>query len=105
MGFFGKLKLTWKTMSTKDRIDLIIDIISGAGCGIGGMIAGDKLSAGRNRVERICIKTATAGLGLAAGDVSSRALKENYGVILAGAIDRAKARMAEEKTKEETAHE
>ena len=105
MGILGKLKLAWKTMTTKDKIDLFIDIISGAGCAIGGMVVGDKLSEGRNRLERVCIKTATAGLGLAAGDVSSKALKDNYGVILAGAIDRAKAKMAEEKEKEEPVHE
>ena len=105
MGILKKLRLTWKSMSTKDKIGLVIDLISGAGCGIGGMIVGSRLSEGRNPLERICIKTATAGLGLVAGEVSSKALKENYGEPVAVLIERVKAKSAEEKEKEAAANE
>ena len=112
MGIFTKLATTWKSMTTKDKIGLVIDVISGVGCGLGSMIVGSKLSEGQGRIKGACIKTAVAGLGLAACDVSSKALKENYGDIAAGLIDKAKARAAKEKAqaaedkmKEAVAHE
>ena len=102
-GIFGKMWQNWKMMSTTDKVNLIIDAISGVGCGLGSMIAGAKLSEGRNRFEKICIKTATAGLGLAASDISAKALKESYGAPVASLIDKAKGKVNE--AKEETAHE
>lgn len=99
MGIFTKLARTWKSMTTKDKIGLVIDVITGVGCGLGSMVAGAKLSEGQGRIKGACIRTAVAGLGLAACDVSSKALKENYGDIAAGLIDKAKARAAQEKAK------
>lgn len=99
MGIFTKLARTWKSMTTKDKIGLVIDVISGVGCGLGSMVVGAKLSEGQGRIKGACIRTAVAGLGLAACDVSSKALKENYGDIAAGLIDKAKARAAQEKAK------
>ena len=95
MGILKKISLTWKTMTTAEKIGMVIDIVCGAGAGVGSMIAGAKLGAGRSKIEKVCISTCTAGLGLAAADVSSQALKENYGNLAAALIDRAK-----EKTKE-----
>ena len=105
MGILKRMKLRWKALSTKEKIDLVIDVISGVGSGFGSYIVGNKLSEGRNPIEKICIKTATAGLGLAAGKVASSELKEAYGDPLAKVIDTAKARMAEEKMKEAVANE
>ena len=105
MGIFARMKLKWMTMTTKQKIDLVIDVITGAGAGIGGVIAGNKLSEGRNIIERVCIKTVTSGLGLAAGKVSSKELKEAYGDPIANIIDKAKARAAEERMKEAVSNE
>ena len=105
MGIFGKLKLKWDSMTTKQKIDMIIDVMTGAGCGFSSVIAGKKLSEGRGIVEKICIRTAVSGLGLAASKVSASELKEAYGDPLAKIIDKSKARAAEEKMKEAIAHE
>ena len=105
MSIFTKIANTWKSMTTKDKIGLVIDVITGAGCGIGSMIVGARLSEGQGRIKGACIKTAVAGLGLAACDVSSNALKENYGSMAAALIDKAKAKAAEEKMKEAVANE
>ena len=105
MGLFHKMKLGWQSMTLEEKFSLIIDVISGAGCGIASVAIGNKLSEGRNILERICINTATAGIGLAAADVSSKALKENYGKPMAEMIGMAKAKMAEEKAKEGAKHE
>lgn len=105
MGLINKLTTKWKSMTTKQKVYLVIDILSGAGSGMIGGIIGNNLSAGKTRLERVCIKTATAGLGLAAGRISSQELREAIGDPLAKGIDRAKARAAEEKMKEAVSHE
>lgn len=105
MGILNKMRMAWKSKTTVEKINLILDVISGVGCGIGGAIVGDKICEGRNRLEKVCIKTAVAGLGLAAYDISSKALKENYGEPVGKIIDRAKARAAEEKMKEAVTNE
>lgn len=56
MGIFTKLATTWKSMTTKDKIGLVIDVISGVGCGLGSMIVGSKLSEGQGRIKGACIK-------------------------------------------------
>lgn len=114
MGLFRKLKLTWKTMTTKDKLEMFIDILSGLGSGMCGAAIGSRLSEGRNRFETICIKTATAGLGMAAADVSSKALKENVVPFAVPLINKAreetakareKAKVKVEQAKEAAAHE
>lgn len=114
MGLFKKLKLTWKSMPTKEKVDLFIDILSGLGSGMCGAAIGTRLSEGRSKFEQICIRTATAGLGMAAADVSSKALKENITPFVVPAIKKAKeeaakarekAKVKVEQAKEAAAHE
>ena len=105
MSILRDLKLKWKALPLEKKINLVLDVVSGAGCGFGSFIIGQKLSEGRSLPERICIKTATAGLGLAASDISSKALRENYGTPFANAITKAKEKAAEEKAKEAAKHE
>lgn len=105
MGILKKMATSWKAMTTVQKIDFVLDLITGVGCTAGGLVAGAKLSEGRGRLERACIKTATLGVGLAAQKVSRGALMEEYGTPLANAIDRAKARAAAEKEKEAVVNE
>ena len=105
MGILGKIRLGWKALPLKEKIGLVLDVISGAGCGILSFTAGKKLSEGCGPIETICIKTATIGLGLAASEVSSKALRENYGDTAAEMIERAKAKAAEQKAKEAVVNE
>lgn len=105
MGILNKMRTAWKSKTTVEKINLILDVISGLGCGMGAAIIGDKLCEGRTVVEKVCVKTAVTGLGLVAYDVSSRALKENYGEPVGNIIDRARARAAEEKMKEAVTNE
>ena len=105
MGILKKLHVTWKSLPLVEKINLAIDIVTGVGCGIGSISIGKRLSEGRNPLERICIKTATAGLSLAAADISAKALKDNYGKPIAAGIERAKNRIAEEKLKEAVSNE
>ena len=83
-------------MSTEEKIGMIFEVIGNIGCTCIGLSAGKKLSEGKTLLERICIKTATTGLSLYAGDISSKALKENYAVPIANVLDKAKSKMHEE---------
>ena len=105
MGILNKIRTAWKSKTTVEKINLILDVISGVGCGIGSAIVGDKICEGRNRLEKVCVKTAVAGLGLAAYDISSKALQENYGEPIGKLVEHAKARAAEEKMKEAVTNE
>lgn len=112
MGILNKIYTNWKSKTLAQKIDTILDIVAGAGCGFGSIIIGDRLSEGQGRLQKVCIKTAAAGLGLAAADISSKALKQHYGEPIATGIERAKtlaarekAKAAEEKMKEAVAHE
>ena len=69
------------------------------GSGLASIKIGNKLSEGSNIVEKICIKTATAGAGLAVGTMSAKALEESYGEIAANLIDRARAKTKEAREK------
>lgn len=106
MGIFKKMALTWKSMTTLEKINIVIDAVTGLGCGMGSAALGKQMTKGSNIIEKVCVNTAMAGLGLAAADVSSKALKDNYAPLAAGLIDRAKGITAQAKeNKEEAAHE
>ena len=102
-GIFHKLCSTWKSTPTIKKLSLILDIICGVGGTAGALVAGAKLSEGKGKLESLCIRTTAFGLGIAASDVASKALKESYGDIAAEVIDRAKNNA--KKAKEEKAHE
>ena len=105
MGILKKLTTTWKAMTLSQKISLVLDIVSGAGCAMTGITVGNKLSEGKNIVEKICIRTATTGLGLAAAEVSHKALMQNYGLPIAGALGDETAKAALNMEKEAVAPE
>ena len=92
MGFLKKLRLGWKQASTKQKIEIVLDVICGAGSAMGAIAVGNKISEGKNFVERFCIHTVTCGLGLAAGEVASKSLMTSYGELAGDLIDKAKER-------------
>ena len=97
MGFIDKLKIGWKSMSTEEKIGTIIDVICGVGSTSIGMTVGNKLSEGKGIIGKICIKTTCLGLGYAGGDISSKALRNQYAAPLGVIIDKMKAKNDEKK--------
>ena len=102
MGILKQIRLAWKKMDTLEKIGLVVDAVVGVGSGAASMVATAKLTEGRNVVEKICIGTAMSGLGLAAADVASDALKKNYLPLVGVAINRLRAKPEEE---EDDVHE
>ena len=98
MGFFDRLKLSWKRMSTAEKIGLVIDAICGSGSVLMGMTVSRKLCEDtKSVVSKVCIKTTVAGLSIAAGDISAKALRENYGNLIGEIVDRSAKKAEEEK--------
>lgn len=103
---FKKIRTTWKSMSTKQKIDVILDAVCSIGGGMAAASAATKLTEGRGPVEKVLVRTTMAGIGIAGGNVAHKALQESYGNMIGDMIDRAKAKAAEaEKEKEAAAHE
>ena len=95
MSIFKKIAANWKAKPTKDKIDVVIDIISMIGSSIAGASIGKKLGEGHNIAARACISVTCSGLSMAAGDIAAKQLKANYGEPLAEVIDRVKAKKGE----------
>lgn len=97
---FNKMKKTWMSMSTKERIGLVLDAI----CSIGGAFAagtvGKAITFQSNKIEKVCVRTMMAGLGIAAGDKASQMLRRDYLEPFGGMLDG-----IDEKKKEAAAHE
>ena len=92
MGILGAIKADWKARSTAGKIGLIIDAICGFGSMAMGQKIGDKLSEDSTRFERFCIKTATTGACMFAGEQGSAWLKENGGNFAGMVIDKARGK-------------
>jgi hypothetical protein len=100
MGIFNKLYMRWQSLPLNEKIGLILDAVCGVGCSAVTTAAAKKWTEGSNLLTKVCVRTGMAGLGLAAGDISSKALKESYSEPLCEIIDGLK-----NKQKEEAAHE
>lgn len=89
-GIFKRLRMSWKAMTTEEKVGLVVDILCGVGSTSMGIVAGNKMSEGRGVLEGICIRTTTTGLALYGGEIASKALRENYVPVAAALIDKAK---------------
>lgn len=103
MNILKKLWLNWKSMPTAEKINIVIDTICGVGGAAGSLVAGAKLADGKGKLESACIRITAAGLGIAAADVASQALKETYGECAVKLIEKAKE--ASKEAGKEAAHE
>ena len=101
MGKIKGLIDAYKACSTEEKIAFWLDIVCGAGAGVLSVYAGNKATQDMNPVEKVLAKVTIFGLGVAGGSVASNALNEEYGKPVAHAIEKAKARAAEERMKEE----
>lgn len=96
MGIFSKIKQSWQMKSTTEKVNFILDIICSIGTGAMGVVAGKKLSEGCKPVTKVCVRVSCAGLAMAAGDIATKTLQENYGKPIAAVIDHVKAKKKEE---------
>ena len=98
MGIISKMKAGWQAKTTAEKINMVLDLICSIGTGAISIAAGKNLSEGHNPISRACIRISCAGLGMAAGDIASKTLQENYGKPAAMIIDKIKENKKEEQT-------
>ena len=104
MGMIQRLYAGWKQRTTAEKINLMLDVLTGIGSGMISSDIGKKLGEGHGRFGRACIRLTVFGATEAAGMAAKNQLQKNYGDILAGAIDTVAAKVKNEK-KEGNAHE
>lgn len=104
MGMIQRIHAGWKKRTTEEKIELVLDILTGIGSGMISADLGKRLGAGHGRFGRACVRLTTFGATMALGEVAKDRLMEGYGAPLATVIDKTKERMNENK-KEENAHE
>ena len=75
MGFFKELQNGWKAMNRYEKINFIIDLVCRTGASITGMTVGKALTKDTGKVQTICVRTFTTGLGMAAGKAASKELQ------------------------------
>ena len=74
MGFFKALASGWKEASTIQKVNLVVDILCRVGAGFAGNRVGNMLTKDAGKVETICVKTFTTGMGLYLGGKAGDAL-------------------------------
>ena len=100
MGIFKKFGMEWKKASTADKINFVLDILCGFGSAAIGGVLTKKLAPNLNKVERVCASITMSGLGMAAGNVASKAFTpytEGIGKI----VDAIKAKPDDDQKEEE----
>ena len=104
MDIFKKIINNWKLMSTSEKIAIALDVVCGAGTSIMGMKASKHYCEGCSKIAKVCVNTTILGIGIAAGDIASKALYDSYGRRIGEKLDAAKKQVAE-KEKEAAANE
>lgn len=100
MGIISSIKSDWKSRNTAGKINLILDIICGFGAGAVSSKVMNDIAPGLNKVERVCASIMMCGLGMAAGEVATKAYSP-YTEKIGDVVDTIK----EKRNKEETEHE
>lgn len=94
MSVFSRMKATWQTMSTAEKIKKVLGIMAEFGCGMMASDLASRSSIGRSKLERACAFVGGCGLGMAAGEVSKKAIYETVDTF-SEAVDAAKKAKAQ----------
>ena len=76
MGILKRLRIGWASMTTMDKVKLVLDTVCGIGCTVVMDDIAQKHCQGKNLVEKVAIHVGTTGLGMAAGAAAGKALGE-----------------------------
>ena len=106
MGIFKSLKASWAAATTTEKINLVLDILCGLGAGSMAGIVGKDLAirSGSKLIGKVTIPLASCGLGIAAGNVASKALMESVGEPIGKVIDRVKEKSEKKEESEDGKH-
>ena len=103
MGIINKLKEAWKEKTVEEKVGFFFDIVATIGGGLIGTDLGKKFSEGHHPIAGFFIKITTAGLGMAAGDLSAKKLRESYAEPIGRIADTLKAKAEKEAADEQRA--
>lgn len=93
MSVFSRMKATWQAMSTADKIKKVLGIMAEFGCGMMASDLASRSSIGKGKLGRACAFVGGCGLGMAAGEVSKKAIYETVDAFsgLSDEVKKAKA--------------
>lgn len=76
MSFLKGMLNEWRAKTPAEKIKTILRLAANTGAGIIGSDIATRAAAGKGPLSKVCAAVAGAGLGIAAGDVASKALDE-----------------------------
>ena len=76
--FLINLKNTWKKLPPKEKVGIILDLTCSIGSGLMSTKMANMLTKDSGLIEKLCVRTTMTGLGVVAGDISSKAIRENF---------------------------
>ena len=76
MGILKRLRIGWDSMTTMDKVKVVLDTVCGIGCAAVMDDVAQKHCQGKNVVEKVAIRVSTTGLAMAAGAAAGKALGE-----------------------------
>lgn len=82
MSFFTNLKTSWKTMSTKKKVQMVINGVCDIGADLlAGLALGKLVPEETPRWKKAAMIFTTGGLGMAAGDLAGKQLNDTLDLI------------------------
>lgn len=82
MSFFSNLKTSWKTMSTKKKVQMVINGICDVGADLlAGLALGKLVPEDTARWKKAAMIFTAGGLGMAAGDLASKQINDTLDII------------------------
>lgn len=82
MSFFANLKTSWKTMSTKKKVQLVINGVCDIGADLlAGLTLGKLVPENTSRWKKAAMIFTAGGLGMAAGDLASKQINDTLDII------------------------
>ena len=99
MGFLKKMVLIWKAAPVESKVEAVLSLVCDIGTGLAANDISKRIGKDHSLPGRILIGAGLTGLGIAAGNVASKALNESYGPVLVHTIEKFKAAHEEVKAK------
>lgn len=76
MGILKTLWNKWCMKTPAEKIKCVLNVAANAGAGVIGADIANRASEGKGVLTKVCATVAGCGLGIAAGDVASKALED-----------------------------
>ena len=99
MGFLKKMVLIWKAAPVESKVEAVLSLVCDIGTGLAANDISKRIGKDHSLPGRLLIGAGLTGLGIAAGNVASKALNESYGPVIVHTINKFKTANEEFKAK------